>query len=150
MPKTTFPSADRAFSGFYAARIEIPRARYFEIKAFLTQRRVLKGRLVYPLPPRGLEERLPPSGNRGLVGRCGGFPMTLEAKAPHEASRKAENILTGHKGLCLLLIRIHPDVPLSPEFAGFDHCHAFPGLGLPPFAGCLVSFERFAPCFQIL
>ena len=51
------PSAERAFSGPSAARIEIPRARHVEIKALLTQRRVLKGRLVYPLPPKGLKER---------------------------------------------------------------------------------------------
>ena len=55
MTKKTFPSADRAFSGPWAARIEIPRARDVEIKAFLSQRRVLKGPLVYPLPPRGLK-----------------------------------------------------------------------------------------------
>ena len=39
-----------------AARIEIPRARDVEIQTLLTQRSVLKGRLVHPFPPRGLQE----------------------------------------------------------------------------------------------
>ena len=37
--RKTFPSGDRAFSGPSAARIEIPRARGVEIKAFLTRGR---------------------------------------------------------------------------------------------------------------
>ena len=62
--KKAFPSADRAFSGPSAAGID-PRARRVEIKAFLIQRRVLKGRLVYSLPLRGLKER-PPLSGRGV------------------------------------------------------------------------------------
>ena len=75
LPRTSFSSTlprihdqkncpltgQRAFSGSSAARIEIPRARNVEIKAFLTQRRVLKGRVVYPLPPRCLELKNAPA-----------------------------------------------------------------------------------------
>ena len=69
----TSPSADSAFSGPSAARIENPRARDVEIKAFLNQRRVSKGRLVYPLPPRGLKERPPPGGKGVELGPARAF-----------------------------------------------------------------------------
>ena len=86
-----FLSADRAFSGPFAARISVPRARDVETKALLIQRRVLKGRLVLPLP------------QRGLSGPCGGLQMGPEAIGTNEASRRAENTLTGHTRLFLFL-----------------------------------------------
>ena len=61
-----------------AARIEtyrdIPRARDVEIKALLTQRRVLKGRLVYPLPHRGLKECTAAMGFNWALGGASNGP----------------------------------------------------------------------------
>ena len=95
MTKKGFPSADRAFSGPSAARIEIPRARDVEAKALLTH-------LVYPLPHRGLKER--PLPQWGFMGPCGGASSGPETRGTNEASRRAENTLTGHTWLFLLLL----------------------------------------------
>ena len=213
MTKKAFPSADRASSGPSAARIEIPRARNVEIKAFLTQltqRRVLKGRHVYPCHLEVLKNALS-LPQWGLFEPCGGLQLAPAARGTNEASRRAENTLTGHTTLFYFLTRLRLDVPVSPGcfcayvfflllvcqrpsisqgYAGFDHYHAFTGLGLPPFVGSppfagfpqasrpsrascplpscpsraacfslasrplpfasLVSFERFAPCSEIL
>ena len=87
--------------------------------------------------------------------------MAPEARGTSEASRRAENTLTGHTRLFLLLgkassrsagiarvfLRLcvlsvacfsSKQCPSkSQRYAGFDHCHAFHGLGLPPLVGSL-------------
>ena len=78
------------------------------------------------------------------MGLCRGLQIAPEAKGTNETSRKADdNTLTGHTRLFHVLTMIHPDVPLSPEFAGFD-----PGLGLPPFAGSLLLVLSYSTSFR--
>ena len=109
--------------------------------------------------------------------------MVPEARGTNEASRRAENTLitlTGHTKLFLLLdnassrragndrvfLRVFFVLLVFPPsksralrnrrvvHVGFDDCHAFPGLGLPPLAGSppfagslpLAACPSRAPC----
>ena len=88
------PPQRTGLSGRSAARIKIPRARGLERKTFLTQGRVVNGRLVYPWPPKSLKERSPCQWQWGVIGPCARLQMASEANETHAASKKTENTLT--------------------------------------------------------
>ena len=81
MTQKSLPISGQGFQWLLCTpRIELPQTRDVEIKARPAQPRVLQGHLVYPLPPRGLEER-PPAATMGFNWALqGGFKWPLRQK----------------------------------------------------------------------
>ena len=98
MSKKSLPISGQGFQWpLCTPRIELPQTRDVEIKARLAQRRVLKGHLVYPLPPRGLEER-PPAATMG-------FNWALLLPLPREGTALALTF-----GMCSLSQALLPSI----------------------------------------